>query len=303
MCSIQSAAFKTCLSLCNNIAEEPMDDTNPNIFNMGTSKKEQDEWMDKIVYRVMKLEYLLNWCDEKKNVLPSVDKWDDPWERALFKNPIKYGSGWIHPSNFKYYGQCWSFNEKESDATWRIFKATEGGCVRVGVKAGDLYNCLTEYVDKEAKSNVANTISCYAGKVEYKTPEIIAEFFEEKPFSERLNSTGTDLAETLFVKREKFAHEEEFRVLYFPTKNDVLEESENNLTLPLPDDNGLFKYGMPVDKIVSVLFCPEISHCEHELEEKKNKFEDLKKSLQAKGIIGTIERSDLYDFPLLNITY
>lgn len=276
---------------CEPIEQNPIDvDYDDNLFNLGDTSAEQKEKLDSIVYRVMKLDHFFKWCYEGMNVLPSVDKWDDPWERALFKNPVIYnGTESIDVSNFIFYGQCWSFEKKDSDATWRIFKATDGGCIRIGIRARDLYESLKKYVGKTA------SISCYAGKVQYLKDYEIHSFFQNKPFSERLTASGIDLAETLFVKRESFLHENEFRILYFPTAG-------GNICMPKPS-NGLFKYDLLVDKIQYVKLGPEISHSVIEKNLVEIKHKRIEKMLRSVGVACDIERSDIYDFPLLNISY
>lgn len=278
--------------LADPIANQPIDfEFDSNLFNMGDTSDEQKSKLDKIVYRVMRMDHFLKWCEEGKNVLPSVDKWDDPWERALFKTPIHYkGSDFIDVSNFRFYGQCWSFDEKETDATWRIFKANEGGCVRVGIRAGDLFNALKCFVGNAAD------ISCYAGKVEYEDEQGVKDFFEQESFADRLTSSGDALALTLFVKRKAFEHEKEFRVVYFPTEG-------GNITMPMPDGEGLFKYDLSVDKIKHVTIGPEISHCNREKKKVEYKCAELIKTMRLKGVACPIERSVIYDFPLLNVSY
>lgn len=278
--------------LTDQVASQPIDaQYDKHLFNMGESSAEQKLELDKTVYRVMKMEHFLKWCEEGKNVLPSVDKWDDPWERALFKSPVHYkDDDYIDVNTFKFYGQCWSFDEKETDATWRIFKANEGGCVRIGIRAGDLFDALKSFVGDAAN------ISCYAGKVEYADEQRVKDFFEQTSFADRLTSSGDELALTLFIKRNAFEHEKEFRVVYYPTE-------DGDVPMPMPDDNGLFKYDLPINKIKHVTIGPEISHCIHEKKNVEFKCAELIKKMRSKGVTCSIDRSEIYDFPVLNVSY
>lgn len=116
--------------LFENIPQDS--ETYQNVLNVeGLNQEEQKANLKSMtVYRVMRLEHFESWCDSNQNVLVPIEWWDDPWERALFQNPINICNIFsLNPTNFKFYGQCWSLEKEESDATWRIFKANNSQCI------------------------------------------------------------------------------------------------------------------------------------------------------------------------------
>lgn len=302
-------------SKCISIAEIPLvnkipdgefpwngDDPLPNIMNIETSAKQQEAFLkNTLVYRVMRLDYFLEWCDSGQNTLVSVERWDDPWERALFRNHVSLGEGrFLNVNDFEFYGQCWSYEEKESDATWRLFAAANCPCVRIGAKAWDLYECLSTEVGKELSVH-----TCFAGSVKYMDDDEIINFFSRKGFAERLNSSDSSLAETLFVKRNAFSHEREFRIIYFNVKNNSLVEDVIDKPSfcgePAPIlkiQNDFVKFDFPVSEIQSVLIGPQISHCPCELEKRKIDCDRLITRLHRLGVRCDISISNIYDYPI-----
>lgn len=304
--------YKKCLDLVKNIPQDP--DTFPNILNVeGSDQEEQKAALkSKTVYRVMRLEHFKSWYESDQNVLVPVERWDDPWERALFQNPINICKAFsLDPTNFKFYGQCWSLEKEESDATWRIFKANDNQCVRVGVNAWDLYEHFKNYCD-ELSGGEFSSHSCFAGLVKYMEENDIVKSLSTSHFEDCLTNADSSLVESLFIKRKAFKHEKEFRLIYYYATNDTLVDDPSipeNLCgkaaqVLEPDDKDLIKFDFPISKVKSVTIGPKISHCPCELQKRRIDCDRLITEFAQNGIPkDIISVSTIYDFPELNLNF
>jgi hypothetical protein len=254
-----------------------------------------EELKDLQLYRVMKTDHLMKWISTGKNSLVCVDNWDDPWEKALFKQRIVSDGGAYTLSRFRYFGQCWSMNKKETDTIWRTYNARGANCVRVEVNAFDLCNSFMNYIDKVSGHQDLSRLLCYCGKVRYLTERTAKKYFESKTI-EGLVATKS-FEDTLFVKRNGFCLENEFRLVYFYT--DISNLKDVNVSAVSPN-NGLISFDMDVSHIQSVLFGPKISSKYEDYVKHKNSFRRFEKKLWKLGITN-VSRSTLYDFPELEI--
>ncbi len=284
----------------------------PNILNIKGAQKQQVEILKNMtVYRVMTVEHFLEWCESGQNTLVPVEWWNDPWERALFKNHMFLGNNqYVYIDDFSFYGQCWSYEKDESDATWRIFEACKNDCVRIGVSAWDLYECLSKQVDKENEGYSLH--SCFAGNVEYLVDEQINQRLSEMRFGDCLNNYDSSLVKTLFIKKTAFEHEKEFRIIYhYVSGESYVDDSVGSDASPycgermsvLEPQGDLVKYDFPVSKIRSVKIGPRISHCPCELEKIKIECDKLMTQFKRNGVCCNIQRSEIYDYPNLNVGF
>ncbi len=275
------------------------EDGQKNVINVSPYMKEQTEELKNLrLFRVMRKSHFLNWVLTGKNILVSAEKWDDPWERALFKQKIQYKTGEIiHLSDFRFFGQCWSMNENETDVIWRVFNAHGEDCVRVEVNALDLWKCFTSSVDKMSRAHGVSNVLCYCGKVLYLKESDAVNYLQSSTIEEMIYTNS--LFNTMFVKRDGFSHENEFRIIYYPTSVAGIEGADCSAILPVED---LFAFDMDVSYIRSVLFGPALSSKYEVYKKHKEDFEIFKSSLAGKRI-GEIKRSTLYDFPTLNVSY
>lgn len=300
------------LKLFESIPQDP--ETYQNVLNVeGRNQEEQKAALKSMtVYRVMRLDHFKSWCESNQNVLVPVDWWDDPWERALFQNPINICDAFsLDPTNFKFYGQCWSLEKEESDATWRIFKANDSQCIRVGVNAWDLYEHFKNNCD-ELSGEGYSLHSCFAGLVKYMEENDIVKFLSTSHFEDYLTNANSSLVDTLFIKRSAFRHEKEFRLVYYYATNEALVEVSsipsnlcgNPVHVFEPDGNDLIKFDFPISKIKSVTIGPKITHCPCELQKRKIECDKLITEFIQNGISeDIISVSDIYDFPELNLNY
>lgn len=300
------------LKLFESIPQDP--ETFQNVLNVeGLDQEKQKVFLKSMtVYRVMRLEHFKSWCDSNQNVLVPVEWWDDPWERALFQNPINICNFFsLNPTNFKFYGQCWSLEKEESDATWRIFKANDSQCIRVGVNAWDLYEHFKNSCD-ELSGEGYSLHSCFAGLVKYMDENDIIKSLSASHFEDCLTNVDASLVETLFIKRMAFKHEKEFRLIYYYATNDSLVDDSSipsdfcghSIPVLKPDGNNLIRFVFPVSKIKTVTIGPKITHSPCELQKRKIECDNLISQLMRKGIPrDIISISSIYDFPELDISY
>lgn len=127
-----------------------------------------------------------------------------------------------------------------------------------------------------AVSSKTRDVSCFIGKVRYLT------ITELKKYSIALESTGAGVAETLLIKREAFAHENEVRLLYWEEREDPPAQ--------------IFQYKIdPLELIDEIVLDPRMTRTDYEKKENE---------IHQNGYLGTIIQSDLYKAPtgfLINI--
>lgn len=231
------------------------------------------------VHRVFKLEYFMQLFENKKNTLVKTIEWEDPWENFLLKQSIQG-----HPSGLsvsletimqKYYGQCWTFKEKDDDALWRIYSPDQKG-VRVTTKLGKLWD---DFYDVNI---TFAPLSYFLGQVQYLSEKEIKDYFENTFRASDMpkNQTGKSIIESLLIKRKEFEHEKELRLIY---------TNDNHA-------NPFYKYTInPNDFIEEVLFDPRMND---------NDIQQIKlKLINTYGFEGIIKKSPLYQIPNLRIQW
>jgi len=237
------------------------------VFNLAYSE------LDTPIYRVYKSEHLLKMITNKENSLVHISRWEDPFEAFILKQKIYDRGIPVDVRTFydPFYGQCWSLNQTQSDATWRIY-SPEGN--RILVKT-----TLRKLWDGFYNSNYSKAMISYAlGKVLYEAESKIVNDFNGISFStDILDSSLSQLINTVLIKRLEFTHENEVRILFFD--HDKLAS------------NGIVSYSIdPVDFIEELIADPRIDDVE---------FGILRTTLENKGF--GITKSTLYQLPNLNL--
>lgn len=278
------------------------------LFLDSTNKKDQiAELKNMQLFRVMRLSDLFEWGRTGMNALVLVEKWDDPWERALFKQRIPCDDGSLNLSSFRYYGQCWTKNRNESEYMWRIYnkeardeenaynlwkslpKRENNLSVRVEVNAYDLREALIKYVEDTTKFS---QFSCFCGNIKYYNEVKLKEILETESIEGRCYLKNFE--ETLFVKRDQFSYENEFRILYSPISCLAKNKSRNQ---------DLFKFNMDISNIKSILLQPIFNSNLSEREHVNSYFNSIKNRLRNMQFDCKIDRSVIYDYPELKIKY
>ena len=203
--------------------------------------------------------------------------WDDPFEGFLlnqvFWSKIEKGMYYEFEDLYRerFYGQCWTL-KSESDFLWRIYAPNKDGIM---VKSS-----IRRVFDNFQNMPGGNM---YFGKVKYLTQSQIEDKFSSIDSQQDYENL---IIESLLLKRTEFIEEQELRLLYYS------ENSAHKDSTPI----GL-GYDKNVKKIGDVLFDeilldPRIDRV---------RFDYLRKIIQDLGFNGKIERSTLYDKPIVKI--
>ena len=153
---------------------------------------------------------------KRKLYFPKVNKWEDPYELFFFKQEYYDAYGdiiEIYPKTNIIYGQCWSV-QRDSDALWRIYSID-----KMSVRIKTTKRLINQWIEK---NNGKNNIVIQSGLVEYKTKRDIDTCIKELTLCDVLNFQK--LVDSLFIKRNNFEHEKEYRIIV--RKEDVSLESE-----------------------------------------------------------------------------
>lgn len=230
----------------------------------------QDIDLDSPIYRVYKIDYLIENFRKKQDVLVRPNEWDDPFENFLLSCKIKYQVHFtLDPSTLKndFYGQCWTLNGAESDALWRIYSPDKYG-VRVKTTVAKLFDAFFDKKDPQAD------ISYFMGKVEYKDINTIIDLLSSNPIrsNELFDQGGRTLINFLLLKRPEFDYENEVRII-----------------LHKKIGTDYYKYSIDPNNLYDeILFDPRFAESE---------FQKFKSDLVSFGFNKPIHKSKLYSVP------
>jgi len=262
---------------------------------------------DLTIHRIVGVERFLQMLHEDSLTLMAPQKWDDPYEESLQKHYERHGSTL---GEFKVYGLCWS-TESRSDALWRIYSPGKLG-IKVSTSVATLAGALSSTSTEE--SLLSNT---FLGRVAY-LPERTSKKTEfqwpngalrlsKNNFVESIStfSNAIDeiigfspagdlaidaplLARAFLVKRRAFKHEEEVRLLCFPSR--AIREKVQ----PKRDaDNKVIKLKCPMSQLVTqVEFDPRMGD---DVVDALTHF--ISPKLTQLNVKGQIKKSSLYTIP------
>ena len=231
-----------------------------------------EPFLDKLVYRYMKLDKFFMLFEGGQNALSHPSNWGDPFENFILNAKIKGTDGKLRNFGFRdrVYGQCWTV-ERRSDALWQIFcpmkdRKAQGIRIRTSLrKLGATFSRNLSHADCQ---------HAFIGKVEYLSDKKLfgtgRSIFMNRVDPEKI-------ARSLLMKRNAFKHEAEVRLVY-------------QMTLGEPAGDGLFRY--PVDPhalVDQVMIDPRFQPAE--ASELKRKIED------RTGYQGELRSSLLYSKP------
>lgn len=167
----------------------------------------RSESFDLVMYKYIRIDYVLNMLETGKLRFDNIKKWEDVYENFVDKEDIQL-------LNFKHvdmptrvlYGQSWTTQE-ESDAMWRIY-SNAGHAVRVMTVYPLLHKVVVEWDEKHKDNPIWLTIDhvFYADENEINNWLLSNTPMNFWAFSE-LRQEG------LFIKRKEFEHEKEVRVI------------------------------------------------------------------------------------------
>lgn len=145
---------------------------------------------------------------DRKLFIDRVSNWDDVYENFLLKSKFSVDNKIVDMQDVcnGVFGQSWT-TSNETDALWRIYSKNRFG-IRIKTNARKLFDAL--YVDDVCMANV------WFGKVEYGYMSSFVKRFSRK-FADEPNPMsiiGNMIAQSEFMKRKEFEHEEEFRIIF-----------------------------------------------------------------------------------------
>jgi hypothetical protein len=156
---------------------------------------------DTAIYRIVKVDFLLNDMLSNSLTLPRLLSWEDPYEAPFYRATLSIGNlnTQIEHLGLDWFGQCWSIVE-ESDAMWRIYNS-KNDSVRIESTVGQLYNGIA-------------TTDSLIGRVKYHPATHLQKIISNASFSDVENDkSGVKCAQLLLLKRDYFQHEQEIRLL------------------------------------------------------------------------------------------
>lgn len=174
-----------------------------------------DPSLDKeIVWRHTSLVHFLKMLKDKKNVLPHVSKWKDPFEGIVFKakyvdendKPVK-----VEEVYSRFFGQCWTLKDADNELLWNARSPNGYGiCLRTRVKK--LKAAL------RGLTNVEDPPAVVIGKIQYKKMDAIRYLIQEMGRKHSKNDALGRLSDNgaislFFLKRDSFKNENELRIV------------------------------------------------------------------------------------------
>ena len=225
--------------------------------------------MDLVMYKYIKLDYVLNMLETGKFRFDNIKKWEDVYENFVDKEDVNLlnstKDGNMLGSTL--FGQSWTTQE-ESDAMWRIY-SNAGYVVRVVTGYPLLFHVLVEWMTDHKDTPMTITID----HVYYADENEINEWL--------LSNSPMNLwafielrEEGIFIKRREFEHEKEVRAILRSSKNDKREYIELNF-----DPNKVFR---------EIVIDPRVS---------EDEFIRQRDCLVNRGFdMSKIRKSTLYDF-------
>ena len=229
------------------------------------------------LWRVFRPEYLVKDLMNRQLTLVRPSTWDDPFENFLEKCRFRLTTGEqvdASPILRRFFGQCWTTSERETDATWRIYSPEKDG-VRVRVSMPHLIGSMWDPSDRFA------ALKYFIGRVGYVSSAYIDIALKHTPTAPLTGGGGRNLVQTLLIKRLEFEHEQEARLLFYDAEDQF---------------QGRSLWSVPVDPAVlfeEAVFDPRMPD---------SVVVEWTSKLRAAGFAGAISQSTLYRPPSWDIT-
>lgn len=184
------------------------------LFFLNEKTKEIFENPEKMLFRVMPLDRVMEILEKNRWAFVSPTLWNDPFEKAFleaeykhnnstFSLPIKPSKGSSEELNYTLFSVCLT-ETKESEAFWKTYSPNGDG-IRITLNASQLKASLSKIRDYDV----------YIGKAVYEDYETLYRFQKDAPFWKELKAKETNEThlKLLLKKRLPFKYENEIRVL------------------------------------------------------------------------------------------
>ena len=233
------------------------------------------------IYRYLPLKYIKQLLEKHVLYFNNVLNWEDPYENFLFKQNVVTETGTLFRINKfcpVYFGQCWT-TLSESDAMWRIYsvkmddlklgvRKLDDVAIKIKIESESMENCIRD------KFHFSKGYEVKCGSVNYTESEEILDAVKYAYHMEFSNIQNMFLT-SLFIKREAFKHEQEYRFVVQIPRNDQKSKGKG---IEIPFDTANI-YEFVVD--------PRLSD---------STYEQIVKSLQRSGVdYHKIAKSKLYE--------
>jgi hypothetical protein len=228
------------------------------------------------VYRYMPVERFLEIVENEQNTLSHISKWEDPNEAYLIRSRIVANAQRGDDESVRkwydqyrsYYGQSWMLKADESDVLWRAY-GDRGNVVRIQTTIKSLCDTLDHFLEKETEYE----INAYAGAVTY--------------VEKMAGSVSENAVQHLFVKRQEFSDENEFRIIVQVTEMDQ-KVQKNEILIK----GGLLRIPVAVsDVIKSALLDPCCS---------RRLLDEVRCRVMNAGFDFEVKRSGLFEWPTVS---
>ena len=235
-----------------------------------------DQIKEQNIYRYIKYDHLYTWYRKKELYLPKPSEWDDPFENIILNAQIRLQNGRIvrpFERNF-IYGQCWTLENRETDAFWRIYSQYKNK-VRIRTTIKQLWDMI--YLNFESTPHLSIPYGLFMGIVKYLDRQEIEAYIKDIKIRERYTSSvNRGLPNSLLFKRTEFDHEKEVRLIVYDFHKQYPKLNKHLALLNID----------PEPLIDEILFDPRIN---------EEQFEKRKKKLSRYAT--NIKKSELYSIP------
>lgn len=157
---------------------------------------------DKAIFRILSFDSLLQMFNERSNYLVKTSFWEDVYENFVLKDRFLCNRKEFDMNRLAdmLYGQCWT-TRMTSDAMWRIY-SLDRKSVRIKTRTGKLRSMIRP-----------DDGSVVIGQVKYYSQAKIDGDLSKLPVLTKGELVSL-IIQSLFVKRNSFSHESEYRIVY-----------------------------------------------------------------------------------------
>lgn len=245
-------------------------------------------------FRIMQIGHLLQLLRSGALYMPSIHRWDDPYENVL-RHAIKFTNRGVATFRRLTHGMCALCLSRppECVAMWRLYgkpAVTDPKSDELSVRVEFRVDALLDQLWRHIGDDYAR-IMVWGGTLNYlDEPTLrqqildLVDATDGTPGVALLDASNRQIVQTLFLKRRAFAFEREVRIIVDPRfpQADLQGDGEevSGLRIPLGDEAAV---------ISSVTACPWITYRDEKV---------LRQRLENAGWTGQFDRSTIYDHPI-----
>ena len=244
-------------------------------INISFNSKNDFEY-DLPLYRVVPLNRLQRMLLRNQLTITLTNTWEDVYENFLLKSAFQYGilkNQTLESYQDTLYGLCFTL-KRETDAMWRIYSYDKNS-VRISTNL----NLIIEMLKKGPINSPYRKFEIRIGEVEYPTIRELRRRYSLIAETDIIDNFNDHLFDSMFLKRNEFNHEKEFRII-IRGLNPVIKS-----TRELP--NYLFFPIEPNDFIEAIAFDPRLDN---------RTYQTNKEVLEKIGYNKKVLRTNLYRF-------